>query len=400
MSDIGRMKSMLDAGVLLHPISGTFSIVDFASAVHDSMGVPDVPLNEDGQRIRQLIGEPDHLVLVLADGFGMNFIEALDRDAFLPNHLAAEMRTVFPSTTPIVLTTLATGRWPGAHSVIGWFVRLEGIGATSTIISYIRTRDGRALSDLGVRVDDAYPVESRIGKAARAAAHIMPAHITGSIYSNYWTGASFQVGYDAESPEQAVRLALKHVKNARWPTCVYMYLPQVDSLAHKLGAAHEQTLHAARLVDRLLGELADGLPPSSRLVMTADHGHLDAPPDKTYTVGKNDEIGLLGAALTGDQRAVFAHVAAKDFGAFRDAVKAKCGDDFIVLRTGEVEELRLLGPEPVSDETRRRMGGALVLSTGEAVLDYRAVLGDDVHPMASHHGGLTPAEMRIPLVVA
>ena len=400
MSDIGRMKSMLDAGVLLHPISGTFSIVDFASAVHDSMGVPDVPLNENCQRIRKLIGDPDHLVLVLADGFGMNFIEGLDRDAFLPNHLAAEMRTVFPSTTPIVLTTLATGRWPGAHSVIGWFVRLEGIGATSTIISYIRTRDGRALSDLGIRVDDAYPVESRIGKAARAAAHIMPAHITGSIYSNYWTGTSSQIGYDAESPEQAVYLALEHVKNARRPTCVYMYLPQVDSLAHKLGAAHEQTLHAARLVDRLLGELADRLPPNSRLVMTADHGHLDAPPDKTYTVEKNDEIGLLGAALTGDQRAVFAHVADEDFGAFRDAVKAKCGDEFIVLRTGEVEELRLLGPEPVSDETRRRMGGALVLSTGEAVLDYRAVLGDDVHPMASHHGGLTPAEMRIPLFVA
>ena len=400
MSDIGRMKSLLDAGVLMHPVSGDLSIVDFASAVHDSMGVPDVSLNENGQRIRKLIGEPDHLVLVLADGFGMSFIEGLDRDAFLPGHLAAEMRTVFPSTTPIVLTTLATGRWPGAHSVIGWFVRLAGIDATSTIISYVRTGDKKPLSDLGIRLEEAYPVGSRIGKASRTPMHIMPAYIVGSAFSNYWTGASFQVGYDAESPEQAVHLALEHVKNARRPTCVYMYLPQVDSMAHKLGSSHEQTLRAARLVDRLLGELADGLPPNSRLVMTADHGHLDAPPDKTYTLGKHDGIAKCATALTGDQRAVLAHVANEDFGAFRDAVKAKCGDDFIVLRAAEVEELRLLGPEPVSDETRRRMGGALALSTGEAVLDYRAVLGDDVHPMASHHGGLTPAEMRIPLVVA
>ena len=400
MSDVDRMKSLLDAGVLMHPVWGDLSIVDFASAVHDAMGVPDVSMCENGQRIRTLIGDPVHLVLVLADGFGMNFIEGLDRDAFLPNHLVAEMRTVFPSTTPIVLTTLATGCWPGAHSVIGWFVRLAGIDATSTIISYVRTSDRKPLSDLGIRVEDAYPVESRIGKAARAALHIMPAHIVGSAYSNYWTGACSQVGYDAESPEQAVQLALEHVKSARRPTCVYMYLPQVDSLAHKLGAAHEQTLQAARQVDGLLGKLAEGLPPNSRLVMTADHGHLNAPPNKTYTVGKNDEVALLCTALTGDQRAAYAHVADENFGAFKDAVKAKCGDDFIVLRAAEVEELRLLGPERISNETRRRMGGALVLSTGEAILDYRAVLGDDVHPMASHHGGLTPAEMRIPLVVA
>ena len=400
MSDIGRMKSLLDAGVLLHPISGDLSIVDFANAVHDAMGVPDVPLNENGRRVRKLIGEPDHLVLVLADGFGMNFIEGLNRDAFLPDHVAEEMRTVFPSTTPIVLTTLATGCWPGAHSVIGWFVRLVGIDTTSTIISYIRTSDKKPLPDLGIRVEDAYPMESRIGKGSRMPVHIMPAHIVNSAYSKYWTGADCQMAYDVESPEQAVRLALKHVRNARRPTCVYMYLPQVDSLAHKLGAAHEQTLHAARQVDRLLGELAEELPPNSRLVVTADHGHLDAPPNKTYTVGKNDEIALLCTALTGDQRAVYAHVADEDFGAFKDAVRAKCGDDFIVLRSDEVEELLLLGPEPVSSETRRRMGDALVLSTGRAVLDYSVALGDDVHPMASHHGGLTPAEMRIPLVVA
>lgn len=400
MNDVNRMRALLDAEALLHPVSGALSIVDFASAAHDAMDVPDVSLSENGHRVRNLIGEPDHLVLVLADGFGMNFIEGLDRDAFLRNHLCAEMRTVFPSTTPIALTTLATGSWPGAHSVIGWFLWLAGIDATSTIISCVRTSDKKPLSDLGIRVEDAYPVESRIGKASRTPVHIMPAHIVESAYSNYWTGANSQVGYDAESPEQAVHLALQHVKNAQRPTCVYMYLPQVDSLAHKLGAMHEQTLRAARQVDRLLGKLADGLPRNSRLVMTADHGHLDASPDKTYTVGKNDEIALRRTALTGDQRAVYAHVADEDFDAFKDAVKVKCGDDFIVLRAAEVEELRLLGPEPVSSETRRRMGDALVLSTGEAVLDYRSALGDDAHPMASHHGGLTPAEMRIPLVVA
>ena len=161
MSDMGRLKALLESGTLLHPVSDALSIVDFANALHDVMGVPNVSLNENASAVKGLIGEPEHLVLVMADGFGMNFVEGLDSDAFIPNHIAAEMRTVFPSTTPIALTALATGEWPGAHGVIGWFVMLTEIAAVSTIISYVRTCDNKPLSELGVRVEDTYPVPSQ-----------------------------------------------------------------------------------------------------------------------------------------------------------------------------------------------------------------------------------------------
>ena len=400
MSDVERLQALLDSGDLLHPVSGALSIVDLANALHSVMGVPDISISEEAAVLRGKIGDPEHLVLVMADGFGMNFVEGLDRQSFVRSHLAAEMRTVFPSTTPIVLTTLATGEWPSEHSVIGWFLNLARIDGVSTIISYVRTSDRKPLGELGIRIKDAYPVESRIGRTGRAAIHLMPEQLTDTAYSNYWTGADSQVGYDTEYPHEAIQKAITSIRKAKGPTCVYLYLPHVDNLAHKLGASHERTLQAAKLVDRLLEELADALPPDARLVMTADHGHLDAPQDKTYSLAKDDKILSRCVALTGDQRAVYAHVADEDFGAFKEAVREKCGDDFLVLKSEQVEDMHLLGPEPVSRETRARMGNALVLSTGEAVLDYRAALGDELHPMASHHGGLTPAEMRIPLVLA
>ena len=96
MSDVERLNELMESGALLHPVGDTPSIVDFANALHDLMGVPDVPLNEKAKGIKRLIGEPDHLVLVLADGFGMNFVEGLDGIAFIPNHLAAEMRDGVP----------------------------------------------------------------------------------------------------------------------------------------------------------------------------------------------------------------------------------------------------------------------------------------------------------------
>lgn len=400
MSDVNRLRSLFVSGKLLHPKSDALSMVDFANALHSAMGVPDITLGEKALNIRERIGGPEHLVVALVDGFGMNFVNELDEDAFMPNHLVAEMRTVFPSTTPIALTTLATGEWPGKHAVVGWFQRLEQIDAVSTIISYIRTGDRKPLSELGVSVGDAYPVESRIGLARQAAVHIYPQHIAGSTYSNYWTGSSTQVGYDPDSPEQAIRLAQSHIRAAREPTCTYLYLPQVDSLAHKLGSSHERTLEAARQMDALLGGLANDLPPDSRLVMTADHGHLDAPEAKTYKVSREDEIMRYCHTLTGDQRAAYAHIVEGKIDAFKSAIRDKCGDDFLVISSDDVEDLGLLGPVPLAQATRSRIGDALVLSAGEAVLDYRAALGDALHPMLSHHGGLTPAEMRIPLVVA
>ena len=401
MDDVQRLKGLIESGALLHPVSEALSIVDLANALHDVAGAQDALLNDRALGVKRLIGEPEHLVLALADGFGMNFVETLDEGAFIRRHFAAEMRTVFPSTTPIVLTTLATGEWPGKHGVIGWFLRLRGIDAVSTIISYIRTADKKSLSELGVRARDAYPVPSRIGKSSRDTLHIMPQQIAGSAYSNYWTGGASQAGYEVESPEQAIEMAIERIRSARRPTCTYLYIPHVDSAAHKLGATHSDTLNAAVQVDRLLEALAGALPSNSRLVMTADHGHLDAPDHRSYEIGASDEIiSLCDGMPTGDQRAIYAHVRDENIAAFRAKIHERFGDDFLVLAAKDVEELGLLGVGTLSDETRYRMGNLLVLSTGDAVLDYRAALGDERHPMVSHHGGLSPAEMRIPLVVA
>ena len=401
MSDAERLMALIDEGTLLHPVSNALSIVDFANALHNLMGVPDAPLNENAMAVKGLIGEPEHLVLVLADGFGMNFVESLEDDAFIPNHLAAEMRTVFPSTTPIALTSLATGKWPGKHCVIGWFQKLRRINAVSTIISFARTSDKKSLAELGLKEQEAYPVPSRIGMASREALHIMPEQIVGSAYSNYWTGGVSQKGYDVDFPFRLIEMVAASIATAREPTCVYLYIPHVDSAAHKLGTSHIDTLEAARDVDRLLATLVDALPPNTGVIMTADHGHLDAPPEKTYRLKASDKIiRICNGLLTGDQRAAYAPVAENEIDALSEAVQRSFGKDFLVLTAKDVEEAGLLGVGAVADEARYRMGNALLLSTGNAALDYREILGDQTHPIVSHHGGLTPAEMRIPLVVA
>ena len=403
MNDVQRLRALLADGTLLHPVSDAIGMVDFANALHDAIGVPNVSLSANAAHVRSLLGEPEHVILVLADGFGMNFVETLHAGAFMRANLAAEMRTVFPSTTPIALTTLATGAWPGAHAVIGWFLQLRQIAAVSTIIAYARTADDKPLSELGVSADTAYPLPSRMGRTNRDALHIMPAKLVGSAYSNYWTGGNAQVGYDAKRPGRAIDAAVKFVRSASRPTFVHIYLPQVDGSAHVMGASHDKTLRAAQNTDRLLGSLANRLPSNARLLVTADHGHLDiSTPRKNHVLTADDPIlAFCGGALTGDFRAAYADVPAENWDAFKAAIHKRFGGDFLALTASEVEDAGLLGAAPLSDETRRRMQRALLLSTGDAALDCRAALGADTHPpIASHHGGITPAELRIPLVIA
>lgn len=401
MEDFDRLKSLLDSGTLLHPVSDAVSIVDFAAALHSAIGAGDKPLGRNAAIVRALMGDPEHLVFALVDGFGMNFMETLGESAFLRRNMVTEMRTVFPSTTSTALTTLATGAWPARHAVMGWHALIPRLNEVSVIIGFRRSPDGKPLSELGVSVEEAYPQPSKMGvgrhSIARNAAYLLPHYIAGTAYSGYWAGGARQMSY--QSIEGAVRAVLRR---AGAPGVTYLYMPQVDGTAHERGAAHPATLKAAADADRALERLADALPPSARIVMTADHGHLDAPREKTYTLAPDDELLRLSRAKpSGDIRVMYADVRDEDKPAFRRAARDRLGGDFAALDIREAEELRLFGPEPLSEPAKRRVGSMMLLSVNSAILDFRRALGEKSgKTLRSHHSGLTPAEMRIPLVVA
>ncbi len=400
MHDLERLKALLSDDTLLHPVSDTPSIIDFAAATHDFIGASDAPLSRNAAIIRALIGEPSHLVFALVDGFGMNFIDALPEDAFLRRSTVTEMRTVFPSTTSTVLTTLATGAWPARHAVTGWHVLIPSLNTVSIIISFRSTPDNKSLSSLGIHPTDAYPTPSRIGSGrrdiARNSVYLLPKHITRTAYSSYWADGIWQSGY--ETLREAVDAI---VLRAQKPGVTYLYMHHVDSSAHEHGTTHPTTLKAAYDADRALERLAAALPRNARLVMTADHGHLDVSPEKTYVLSQDDELlSYCQTKPSGDIRVMYARVHPDDKPAFRSAARSKLGDDFVALDIEDAERLKLFGPEPLSRHTKQRVGNIMLLSINDAALDIRPALGEKSATLYSHHSGLTPAEMRIPLVVA
>jgi predicted AlkP superfamily pyrophosphatase or phosphodiesterase len=401
MRDIDRLIDLFDRKKLLRPSAAVPNIVDFANTVARIIGIEDAPFAFNTLALQDLVGAPDHLVFVLADGLGMNFVDKMDSSSFIPGHLATEMLTVFPSTTPAAMTTLATGKWPCQHAVVGWHTYVPAFDDVSTIIRYQRTSDEKQLTELGVAPEQVYPMPSQLRRGKRDSLLLQPDFIAGSVYSSYWTGGAATEGYEKLS--EAMEAIPKRLVKAQRPTFTYLYTSEVDKSAHDHGAYHAKTWAKVRELDAILEQLAASLPASARLVVTADHGHLDSQKETSHTITSLDDelIKLSTRKPSGDIRVMYLAVPEENVRRFQEIFKDRYGDDFLLLTLEEVECLELFGPGPISERTLPRLGSIIAVSTSTATLDYRKALGEkDKPPAVSHHSGLTPDEMRIPLVIA
>ena len=400
MRDIDKLEDEFRTGGLLRPSVDVLNVVDLGNAVASACGASGLPMTEGAETVAGLIGPADHLVFVVADGFGMALVESLDAGAFPRRHAAATLHTVFPSTTASAFTSMATGEWPSRHAAVGWYTYVPQVDAVTTIIPFVRSIDDSPLGDLGLTMGEALPIPSLLAGMARPSLSFLPEPLEGSTFSAYLSGGTPRRGYS--SLAQAVEAIAARVRTAPGPTFTYLYVPHVDYAGHELGFSDPRTLATAAEVGRVLEALAEGLAGQARIVMTADHGGLDAGGDDVHLVGASDPLmGLLEREPSGDSRVVYFHVRQGEETRFQEAFRDRFGGRFLLITVDEAEEMELLGPGRLSNETRRRLGVLVAVSLGADVFLYgwpSRSEGAKLH--VGYHSGLTPAEVLVPLIVA
>ena len=393
-SDLAELRQAFHSGKLVRPGEGSPSLVDVARAIGHLNGA-DVRHSAHSSRVVDLIGEPDHLIFVLADGLGLSTLERLPADSFLRRRLAAEITTVFPSTTSSALTTLATGEWPARHAVTGWWTHLPEIDGPATVLHFTRRSDGVPLEQLGVPPERVFPAPAMAAGQGRDVLALVPEQIAGSVYSTYTFGRDGARGYGR--PEEVVKTAVSRVRRSAGRTSTYLYFPHVDAAAHQYGASHDAVGQALGLLDAALGGLGQALGDAARIVVTADHGLLDTRQDAVHPIADEDPlVQAMRTSPSGDSRVLYMHPHDGMEEGVRELFRERFGDRFFLIDADEAEELELFGPGPMSAETRRRIGGLIAVSRGVDVVQYRPYSD----PMVGHHSGLTPDEMMIPLIVA
>jgi len=402
LSDLQRLIDGFDAGELIRPFAGSTSLVDVVRGIAQACGVPDVRTNDASRALADHLRRSDHLVFVLADGLGIDFIDMLPRSSWLRRHTRRTILSTFPATTPVAITTIATGDYPACHGITGWWTHLPSLVAPVTPFHNVRATDERPLKDLGIDFREVCPRDAMMPRMQRDVALVMPANVVDTPFTQYMAGGRECIPYTRHA-DAAAKIA-DRIRQASGPTFTYWYTPYPDTLAHEHGTKDDRVLASIEDLDAAVGQLAKTLGDhdvAARILVTADHGHLDVGGAGHLEVTADDPLlAFLTCPPSGDVRTLYWHVRPGMDRAFSQAFRARFGEWFLLIRSGDAERLGLFGPELASEMTRERLGEFVSIALGREVLRYTGSPGRDRYlAQRSHHSGLSAAEMHIPLIL-
>ncbi|EHB47780.1 type I phosphodiesterase/nucleotide pyrophosphatase [Mycolicibacterium rhodesiae JS60] len=333
--------------------------------------------------------------VLLIDGLGAELLDAHAADApVLAGLRGRTLHVGFPSTTAAGLAAVGTGCPSGGHGMVGYSFRLPDAG----VINALRWRPHPWGDDLRERSvpEDVQPLPTTFERAASAGiavSVISGAEFTGSGLTRAVLRGGRYVGVHGLGDLAAqVRDAV-----ADGGFC-YGYHADLDLMGHAYGPGSTAWRLQLRQVDRLVESVVDGLPSGALLAVVADHGMVAV--DSAGVADIDSTTTLLDgtAAIGGEPRA--RHVYVRD-GADADVLSAwreTLADHAWVVSRDEAIAAGWFGGA-VDDRVRPRIGDIVAAAKGTAALVRRTV-----EPMESaligHHGSLTTAEQRVPLLLA
>ena len=355
------------------------------------------------------------IAVVLADGLGWWQMEKLcatgatpfigqliDRARRREDAQLLEATSVFPSTTAAAITTLHTARTPQEHGNIAYFVWLEEFQQVTAMLRW-----GPAITRRGSYFDDAKidprtyakvpSIHGRLRERGVASYVIEPEIFRSEAMTRMHAREATYVGYQlATSMGVRLRDLLEKSPHGQGLAYIYAYWAGIDTSSHLYGPMSAEAAAEAASFDLSLARAVGDRPAGDTLVLlTADHGHAFTDPDKIVDLLGDGELrALLRNPLAGEPRLVFLHT--DHPAAVRDHLEARWPGILTLL---DRDELMAGGFFGRGDPTvaKRRIGEVCAMLTSDRAARIMRVDGADFRHRGSH-GGMTPDEMRIPIL--
>lgn len=369
------------------PAYGTGTLADVMPTALAALGVPAA----NGRAANGELDGVRRVAVLLLDGFGYHLLgQAAQASATIGAIHHGELGTLapitatVPSSTPISLASLACGIPPGEHGIVGFTVRVPGTGDLVTHIRWDGAPDPETWQPRPTSFERA--TADGVVCTVVAGGTFRDTGLTRAIYR----GADWLPATGPRETAEGVIAALARGDRS----LVYAYLPDVDTAGHFHGIGSPEWLDAVARVAETIDGILTGLPRDAALLVTADHGmvnvtdrlHIDERPDLLHGV----------EAVGGDGRMRYLYTAPGATEEVRQAwTEAVDGRAELIDRDDAIDR-GWFGPT-VTDTSRERMGDLVVACEGTF-----AIVGAEGEPphvarLIGQHGGLTAAEMAIPL---
>lgn len=395
------------------PDYGGRSIVNVAATVARIFGAPISTPPLDPALTGDLLQGVRRVVFVVVDALGYaKLLETLDRNPQNGLHALlgqgarlAPVTSVFPSTTTAALTSLWCGYSPYEHGFLGYQLFLRDYGVRANMISFSPV----ATDSLGrdQLIDGGLEPQNFLAKPSLARTlapvNVPVYHLLAGAYVK--SGLSRVQIRDAElqgfvnASDMWVDLR-EMMEQKPAPAVFAVYWSGVDSIGHLYGPS-SPTLAAE--IDNLAysfeREFLRVLSPAARrdtlLLLTADHGQIDTPPARAIPLRNHPELrSHLVMDFAGESRAAYLYCRNGEMEAARAYIETRLGDRFLVLDSSAALQAGLFGSGTMAPETPYRIGDLVVIPRE----DYTLVDHEKSHLLLGRHGGLTDAEMLVPLI--
>lgn len=345
-----------------------------------------------------LLRDARNVVLLVIDGLGHDYLQR-HQSSCLHQHLHSRITSVAPPTTAASITTFLTGMAPQQHGLTGWFTWFRELGSVITVLPYTSRVGGPALGAFGI---DARQFLGHTPVFERMAVECY------SITPNWLKKSEFNIAHSSGAqlvPHRGFRHCLDEVvrlaKQSDKHKYIYAYWPEFDALAHEHGVGSDKVAQHLEKLDAAFAQLLERLRGSDTVVLvTADHGFVDVPPQ--YHLNLDDHPQLKECLLMpfcGEPRLVYCYVRydrREQFESYvRQVLAAAC--DLYVSSDLVAQGLFGLGePHP---ELLSRIGDYTLVMKENYAFTGR-IPGEGPLQMVGFHGGLSAAEVYVPLVMA
>lgn len=336
------------------------------------------------------------LVLLVIDGLGADWLARHAPHGLLARHRHATITSVFPSTTAAAIPTFLTGLPPQQHGLTGWFTYLRELGSVMTVLPGHPRYGGASYGSAGIDPARLFALRSVFTQMRTRGFALAPAHIAYSDFNRALSrGAEI---HPFRSLAEMFRRARRLVRRPRGPQYLYLYWPELDRLGHEQGIASPAALAHLAAIETALADFLDAIAGTDTLVLvTADHGQLDTTADDRIQLDDHPDLAdCLALPLCGEPRAAYCYLRPGRVERFLDACGAHFGERALLRPSADLIAAGLFGPGAPHPRLAERVGDYTLLMRGQAVISDRLPF-EEPHTMVGVHGGLSAAELVVPL---